>query len=198
LIRYFRKRSNNQLDRNRPLILIGHSFGGDSILKLLPRINRRIQFVAVIDPVTTGGFRSPLTRSLNVGGNVDYFFNRWQENVPFPNDFKTNGEIPCSARVCDQEAHNLARNEDGATKTIQCRLDEVTCRGFVAPNPLIRRRGRRGTKQVRTSHQDLARDAYLQKTLAEKIAAERANWETTSSSSPSTQFDVGYFDNGAT
>lgn len=182
----------NKLDRNRPLILIGHSFGGDSILKLLPRINRRVQLVAVIDPVSTGGFRNPLTRSLAVGSNVDYFFNRWQENVAFPNDFGTNGTIPCSASRCDQEAQNLARSEDGSTKTIQCRWDEVTCPGFVAPNPLIGRLGRRGTKQVRTGHQDLAKDPYVQRILSERISQVLANFR------PPAQPRVGYFDNGAT
>jgi len=167
---------NNQLDKSRPLILIGHSFGGDSVLKLLPRINRRIQFVAVIDPVTTGGFRNPLTRSLAVGSNVDYFFNRWQENVMFPNDFKTNGTIPCRAARCDQEAQNLARSEDGSTKTIECRWDEVTCPGFVAPNPLIGRPGRKGRKQVRTGHQDLPKDAYIQRILGERISSVLANF----------------------
>jgi pimeloyl-ACP methyl ester carboxylesterase len=85
---------NNQLDKNRPLILIGHSFGGDSVLKLLPRINRRIQLVAVIDPVRTGGFRATL-KNLNVPSNVDYFYNRWQENEPFPTDYIVNGSIAC-------------------------------------------------------------------------------------------------------
>ncbi|MEP0855822.1 alpha/beta hydrolase [Trichocoleus sp. DQ-U1] len=171
----------NKSDRNRPLMLIGHSFGGDSVLKLLPRINRRIDFVAVIDPVSTGGFRSPLTRSLAVGSNVGYFFNRWQENVMFPNDFKTNGTIPCRASTCDQEAQNLARNADGATKTIECRWDEVTCPGFVAPNPLIGRKGKKGRKQVRVGHQDLPKDPYIQRILGERIKQTVAAFQPPSS-----------------
>jgi len=159
---------NNQLDRNRPLILIGHSFGGDSVLKLLPRINRRVQFVAVIDPVRTGGLRVSL-KALNVPSNVDYFFNRWQENVPFPNDFGTNGSIPCNAKQCDQDSQNIARNADFSPRTTKCRWDEVTCPGFVAPNPFIGRRGRPGTKQVRVGHQDLPKDAFIQKDLGNKI-----------------------------
>jgi pimeloyl-ACP methyl ester carboxylesterase len=159
---------NNQLDRNRPLILIGHSFGGDSVLKLLPRINRRIQFVAVIDPVRTGGFRASL-KALNVPSNVNYFFNRWQENVPFPNDFVVNGSIPCNAGTCDQDSQNIARNADFSPVTTECRWDEVTCPGFLAPNPFIGRKGRKGTKQVRVSHQDLPKDAFIQKDLSNKI-----------------------------
>jgi pimeloyl-ACP methyl ester carboxylesterase len=107
---------NNQLDKNRPLILIGHSFGGDSVLKLLPRINRRIQFVAVIDPVSTGGFRATLSR-YRVPENVDYFFNRWQTNVVFPNDFPVSGLIASSARKSDQEEESIARNEDSSPST---------------------------------------------------------------------------------
>lgn len=159
---------NNKLDRSRPLILIGHSFGGDSVLKLLPRINRQIQFVAVIDPVRTGGFRVPLT-NLRVPSNVEYFYNRWQENMPFPNDFKTSGSISCRAKQCDQDSQNIARNADFSAVTTECSWAEVTCPGFVAPNPLIGRRGRKGKKQVRVSHQDLPRDAFLQTDLGEKI-----------------------------
>ncbi len=158
---------NNKLDRNRPLILIGHSFGGDSVLKLLPRINRRIQFVAVIDPVSTFGLRASL-KSLVVPNNVDYFFNRWQENLPFPNDFKTNGSIPCSAKKCDQDSQNIARNADYSPVTTECRWDEVTCPGFVAPIPFVRK-GKKGRKQVRVGHQDLPKDAFLQKDLGDKI-----------------------------
>jgi pimeloyl-ACP methyl ester carboxylesterase len=166
----------NKLDPNRPLILIGHSFGGDSVLNLLPRINRRIQFVAVVDPVRTGGFRATL-KNLSVPSNVDYFYNRWQENLPFPNDFKTNGSIPCSARTCDQDSQNIARNADFSPRTTECRWDEVTCPGFVAPIPLVRK-GRKGTKQVRVSHQDLPRDAFLQKDLGEKIQKQLSNIAT--------------------
>jgi pimeloyl-ACP methyl ester carboxylesterase len=158
---------NNKLDRNRPLILIGHSFGGDSVLKLLPRINRQIQFVAVIDPVRTGGFRTSL-KNLRVPNNVNYFFNRWQENLPFPNDFKTNGSIPCNAKTCDQDSQNIARNADYSPVTTECRWDEVTCPGFVAPIPFVRK-GKKGRKQVRVGHQDLPKDAFLQKDLGDKI-----------------------------
>ena len=176
---------NNQLDKNRPLILIGHSFGGDSVLKLLPRINRRIQFVAVIDPVRTGGFRASL-KALNVPSNVDYFFNRWQENVPFPNDFGINGSILCNARTCDQDSQNIARNADFSPVTTECRWDEVTCPGFVAPNPFIGRKGRKGTKQVRVSHQDLPKDAFIQKDLGNKIQRQIAAFSPSDSGGDNT------------
>ena len=47
----------NSVPESTPLILIGHSYGGDSILKVLPFIKRRVQLVVTIDPVGTGGFR---------------------------------------------------------------------------------------------------------------------------------------------
>lgn len=173
---------NNELDKNRPLILIGHSFGGDSVLKLLPRINRRIQFVAVIDPVRTGGLRASL-KNLRVPSNVDYFLNRWQENLPFPNDFGTNGSIPCDAKTCDQDSQNIARNADYSPVTTECRWDEVTCPGFVAPIPFVRE-GKKGRKQVRVSHQDLPKDAFLQKDLGDKIKKQLAS-QLVSTSAPS-------------
>jgi pimeloyl-ACP methyl ester carboxylesterase len=144
---------NNQLDRNRPLILIGHSYGGDSVLKLLPRINRRIQFVAVIDPVSTGGFREPLTRDLGVGSNVDYFFNRWQENEPFPNDYWNDGSISCSAGTCDQAEQQFYTRADGSTVTERCDWWE-TC----------------STKNDRTGHQGLPTDDWVERTIGDRIS----------------------------
>lgn len=132
---------NNRLDRNRPLILIGHSFGGDSILKLLPRIQRQVQFVAVIDPVTTGGFRSS---NYNVPRSVEYFFNRWQTNVPFPNNLWSSGKLNCNANICDQDAQNIARNTDFS--------------------PI-----RDGRFSKRVTHVGLATDEYIQKIIGDKI-----------------------------
>ena len=50
---------NNNVEPNQPVILIGHSFGGDSVLKVAPRINRRILFLGILDPVAALGRRSP-------------------------------------------------------------------------------------------------------------------------------------------
>jgi pimeloyl-ACP methyl ester carboxylesterase len=69
----------NVIPPERPVVLIGHSYGGDSVLKVLPKITRQVQVVAVLDPVGSGGRRSKaIARS--VPNNVDYFLNRWQEN----------------------------------------------------------------------------------------------------------------------
>lgn len=179
----------NSQPASRPIILIGHSYGGDSILKVLPFITRRIQLVAVIDPVGTGGFRRVATSRV-VPPNVDYFINRWQENgltgqnvVPF--DSRIGGEILCQAtKDCDQTAQNLARNEDGSENRIECGWEEVTCPGFQAPIPGIRR-GRKGTKAQRMEHNSMPQDAYIQKTLGDKITGVLASFKPESvASSP--------------
>jgi pimeloyl-ACP methyl ester carboxylesterase len=168
---------NNQLDRNRPLILIGHSFGADSILSLIPRINRRIQLVAVIDPVAAGGLRQTIVQNRSIPSTVDYFFNRWQENYPWPVDFERSGQIfSCEAssqgrRNCDEDSQNIARNADFSPITRECRWDEaITCPGSSLFPP------RTGRVQVRVSHQDLPRDAYLQQTLGERISEVLASY----------------------
>ena len=164
----------NVIPANRPVVLIGHSYGGDSILKVLPFITRRVQLVAVIDPVGTGGFRKVATRRV-VPNNVDYFLNRWQENGltgdnVVPLDSRVSGQIRCLAtKGCDQDSANLARNADGSEIRENCRWDEVTCPGFVAPNPFIGRKGRKGTKAVRIEHNPMPQDAYIQHTVVEKI-----------------------------
>lgn len=154
---------NNQLDKNRPLILIGHSFGGDSVLKLLPRINRRVQFVAVLDPVRTGGFRSTL-KALNVPSNVDYFFNRWQDNEPFPNDFKVDGSISCNAKIkCDQEKQPFSTNADGTVVRVSCGTLEF-CKH----------------KNKRIGHQSLPTDDFIQKIIGDRIQVQLAQMQEAS------------------
>jgi hypothetical protein len=143
---------NNRLDIERPLIFIGHSFGGDSILKLLPRINRRVQFVGVIDPVTTGGWRRDLIK-FQVPKTVDYFYNRWQENSPFPNDFKNSGWIYCVAAKCDQDSQNIQRRADSSPYKDKCAWLEITC----------------STKQRRVGHQTIAYDEFVHEEVRNKI-----------------------------
>lgn len=149
----------NSQPPDRPIVLIGHSYGGDSILKVLPFITRRVQLVVVIDPVGTGGFRRVATSRV-VPPNVDYFINRWQENgltgqniVPF--DSRINGQIRCTAtKGCDQAAQNLVRKEDGSEVRVSCGWAEVTCR----------------TKAKRIEHNSMPEDAYIQKTVGDRIA----------------------------
>ena len=160
---------NNQLSPDRPLILIGHSYGADSLLSLAPRIKRRVQFLGVLDPVAAGGFRLPVT-GRGVPSNIDYFFNRWQRNglnsdnvVPF--DSRTvNGSISgCQAKTCDQEEQNLLRNSDGSEIRVKCGSGEITCKGY-QPWP----GGSNGTKAKRLTHNEMPTDGLIQKALGEK------------------------------
>lgn len=93
------------LRRGTNVYLIGHSWGGDSILRLVQAYrgnNVNFRLVAVIDPVGSGGFRRPL-QQVRIPSKVGYFYNRWQRNEPFPNDFKSNGTMKCARPVaCDQ------------------------------------------------------------------------------------------------
>ena len=176
---------NNQLDQNRPLIIIGHSYGGDSVLKLAHRVNRRIQFLGVIDPVGAGGFRTPI-RNHGVPSNVDYFFNRWQENafatdniVPF--DSRGSGSINgCNARTCDQQEQSLARNEDSSEIRVSCESWEVTCDGY-NPIPVILG-GSNGTKAKRLTHNPMPSDAYIQRQILDRISEVLASFTPSVSS----------------
>ncbi|WP_434685825.1 hypothetical protein [Pseudanabaena minima] len=111
---------------NRPIILIGHSFGGDSVLKAAQDANvigKRIALLAVLDGVAGGNIR---TREA-VPANVDYFYNRWTTegtqvvrllmNVPV--DAKASGKIDlCSARDCrNQHQQSVRRDENGNVRT---------------------------------------------------------------------------------
>jgi len=187
----------NQLDPNRPLILIGHSFGGDSLLSLAPRITRRIQFLGVIDPTAAGGLREPVTRR-GVPSNVDYFFNRWQQNalasaniVPFDSRLFSGSISGCSARTCDQQEQSLARNADGSEIRINCESWEVSCPGY-QPWP----GGSNGTKAKRLAHNDMPSDAYLQRQIADRIGSVLANFRPSSTSpsfSSSPVFDPDFY-----
>jgi hypothetical protein len=165
----------NSVPESRPIILVGHSYGGDSVLKVLPFIKRRIQLVVTIDPVGTGGSRQIAT-SRRVPSNVDYFMNRWQENglaldniVPF--DSRTNGSIPCSAGVCDQDSQNLARNADGSEIRVSCGAEEVSCDGWTLPGCNFGGcwKGSNGTKARRMFHNDMPVDDSIQRSVGNKI-----------------------------
>ena len=174
----------NQLNPNRPLILIGHSFGGDSLLSLAPRISRRIQFLGVIDPTAAGGLREPVTRR-GVPSSVDYFFNRWQQNalasanvVPFDSRV-VNGSISgCRAGSCDQSEQSLARRQDGSEIRVSCEAHEVSCEGWRLPGCNLSGcwRGSNGTKAKRLAHNDMPLDEYLQRQMADRISNVLANF----------------------
>ena len=176
-----------QLDPDRPLIMIGHSYGGDSLIKLAASVtDREILFLGTIDPVSGGGLRAPVT-NYTITDNVRYFFNRWQENglassnvVPF--DSRISGDInKCDATVCDQEEQSIARNADYSATRISCEAHEVTCDGWTPPGisceivdflpRCTNHSGSNGTKYRRIHHNNMAQDAYIQRQIVEKVTA---------------------------
>ncbi len=104
----------NKLDPEIQVILIGHSFGADSIMSVLERLNNDILFVAALDTVGALGQRRTNT-SVTVPSKVGYFYSRWQENEMFPFDYLVGGKFKdCQARLgCNQNVQNAARAKDG-------------------------------------------------------------------------------------
>jgi len=182
----------NNLPPDRPVILIGHSFGGDSVLKVAPRINRRILFLGVLDPVAALAKRQPVTQ-YGVPENVNYFFNRWQTVAPWPIDLIDGTVQNCRAGVCsDQQEQSLARNADSSEIRRSCRFDEgcngnirkaVKGRGIFAKikgigdsvGDVVRdaKGGQApyGTAAQRLMHQELPSDAYIQQQIIDRISS---------------------------
>ena len=116
-IRYF-----DSLPQGTEVYLIGHSFGGDSILQLLGSYRRahvKFRLVAILDAVGYSG-RRDITKQNSVPSNVDYFFNRRQTNAPWPVDINSSGKIECHAKTCDQKEQSFSRAPDGKTRTKEC------------------------------------------------------------------------------
>ncbi len=66
---------------SRPIILIGHSFGGNALLKLAHQIgSRQITFLAVLDGVNQKYRRTTEA----VAENIGYFYNRWTKYSSLP------------------------------------------------------------------------------------------------------------------
>lgn len=164
----------NSIPASVPVVLIGHSFGGDSLLSAVPRINRRILFLGVLDPVAAGGLRAPI-RSRSVPGTVDYFFNRWQTTNAWPVENRTpgantNGSVRCSARQCDQDEQSSERNADGSEIRTTCSISDVTCPGFrlIPPRP--------GTAARRLQHEGVPLDAHIQRQMTNQLSGLIANF----------------------
>lgn len=172
------------------IILIGHSFGGDSLLKVANRLKgvRQIDVLATLDPVGLGGFRGNLP---NPGSNVKYFFNRWQDILPFPLDFPTSGRLDSEAThstrddfaVEDQEPQSTRRLANGgadwhgptafevlagvplngAYSRIKMRL--VGPPGFQTEVPVLNEFGLPVIELKSLTHQYLPRDEYISRQL---------------------------------
>ncbi len=177
---------DDRLEPGTPLIFIGHSFGGDSIVKLLDTkldgSQYNVLFAGVIDPVDFGGQRSSL-KFQRIPSNVEYFFNRWQTNghewngiwLPLPLDFILDGEIPCDATSCsNQREQSVYRHRDGSAARVQCGELEFGCDkadwewvdcGIACSYP----RWFPGYKNKPIYHSPLAYDLYVQKQMIDII-----------------------------
>jgi hypothetical protein len=93
----------DSLPADRQVIMIGHSFGGDSVMEAAKKIKHPILFVGALDPVGSGGLRR-LELGREIPSTVKYFYNRWQSNTLFPFDYVSNSSFKnCRASVkCDQ------------------------------------------------------------------------------------------------
>jgi|694.fasta_scaffold71710_3 hypothetical protein len=166
----------NAVPQSRSIVLIGHSFGGDSVLKVAQRTSRRIELLGVLDAVELGGLR---TRR-SVGSNVGYFYNRWTTNpsglrIPgspagpgIPFNYGMRGEVSCNAGRCDdQNEQSYGYRSDGSAERDACESWEVTCPGY---NPIPGTSN--GTKHRRITHggeNAIYRDELIQEKLFQKI-----------------------------
>ena len=155
----------NSLPDGTEVYLIGHSFGGDSVLQLVQSYRRsRIKFrlVAILDAVRAFGTRSNTNK---IPSNVDYFFNRWQKNAPWPTDLLSSGNIDCDAKDCNQENKNFSRGPNGDTRTTECeKYESCPGAGF--------KTGRNGLpfyypgeKKTRLHHAFVATDPYIEEQI---------------------------------
>lgn len=115
---------------HRPIILIGYSLGGDTVLKVAQKIkHRKIDFLGILDAVQPNGKRA----NNSVPTSVSYFFNRWTVNPSFLKNFPEirvpkidykigvplnayqTGELlyDSSSTIADQKEQSYAFNTDG-------------------------------------------------------------------------------------
>lgn len=164
------KQFARELPAGTPLILIGHSFGGDSIIRALPWLEgtgAQILFVGVLDPVGFGGQRALSVRYYEeqekVSQHVRYFFNRWQNNTQWPIDTGSSGNISnCKARQCDQDSQNRAKKADGSLIMVPCSWYEF-CREKPGRLAHVHRIGPLGIYDA--DYVGIVDDEYIQQTI---------------------------------
>ena len=157
------KRYFSSLQDGTEVFLIGHSFGGDSILRFIEEYRRskiKIRFVAVLDSVTTAGYRS----HHSVYNNVDYFFNRWQTNAPWPVDIGSSGKVQCRANTCDQKEQSISRHPNGSARKTECKKYE-NCPGAEIRYQGINSFYYPGEKQTRLHHSYVPTDPYIEQQI---------------------------------
>lgn len=166
----------NALPLQRPVILIGHSYGGDSLLKAVNgangisrKINRPITALITLDPVSTGGNR--LTQSPfyePVPNTVQVFFNRWQRQTAPPVNFLNDGAVRCSSPSCDQTEAPIQRRCDSSAVTNVYQPPTPPCPSWVprslcpgAPPAIV-------TDRL-SNHGSLVDDAFINRQIIETL-----------------------------
>jgi hypothetical protein len=164
----------NAVPLERPVILIGHSFGGDSLLKAVNgatgisrKITRPITALITIDPVGYGGRRRTVDNFYNaVPSSVDIFFNRWQRSDDPPYNFGDNGAVSCSAGVCSQAEQALQRDCGGAPLKDSYDPPDLPCPPWPLPCPPP-------TPPIewdrKSTHGSLVDDAFLNRQIIEHL-----------------------------
>jgi hypothetical protein len=166
----------NAVPLERPVVLIGHSFGGDSLLKAVSgaqgitnKINRPITALIVLDPVGFAGRRLTVDGFYNaVPSRVGIFFNRWQRNEAPPFNFGDSGFTSCSAGVCSQAEQSVQKSCSGATLTDVIQPPTPPCPPGLppwlcpGPPPPI-------TIDRRSTHGSLVDDAFVNRQIIEQL-----------------------------
>lgn len=140
----------DRLSSDRPIIMIGHSFGGDSLLKLSRKTNKKILFLGLLDPVSTGGWRAkgpagPAITGQEVPSNVHYFYNRWNQRKwdgfnEFPHDYDKSGKIITNKAKNKNEksiqlAHSKFPSNPGIQEEIIKIIDNLLSQAGVGEEP---------------------------------------------------------------
>jgi len=123
----------DDLPASENIILIGHSLGADTVLRVADGTTHHISLLATLDPVGPLGFRD--TPPDSVLATVTYFYDRWQTNGPFPINYGSAPQITSSASgslahdfgIPDQAEDDSYSHEDYPNDpTIQQQLETIT------------------------------------------------------------------------
>lgn len=166
----------NALPPERPVVLIGHSFGGDSLLKavngaqgITRKINRPITALITLDPVGSGGRRLTVDGFYNaVPSTVGLFFNRWQRNEAPPFNFADSGLTSCLAGVCSQAEQSVQKGCSGATLTDVYQPPKPPCPNGVPPW-LCPAAPPAFTMDRKSTHGSLVDDAFINRQIIEGL-----------------------------
>ncbi|OQY46806.1 MAG: hypothetical protein B6242_06815 [Anaerolineaceae bacterium 4572_78] len=112
-----------KIPEHRPIVMIGHSFGADSILKVARDTSRRISLLGVLDGVRHGGVRT----KVEVRNNVDYFYNRWTK---YPTPF-LDFELPILGKI-----KPIRKLQTISAETISKALGMVSLKNFEGGIPI--------------------------------------------------------------